>query len=71
MGGFVLISGAEIQGVTYRFSYYSKKYPEVAAKRTQGLLDINKTEKGCKGFCRKIFFLAPLRCQETLIYQHF
>ncbi|ANB62144.1 hypothetical protein [Anoxybacteroides amylolyticum] len=34
------------------------KYP-VTAKHTHGLLDINKNEKVCDEFCRKIFFGTP------------
>ncbi|BBW97917.1 hypothetical protein GsuE55_27500 [Geobacillus subterraneus] len=38
MGGFVLISDAEIQGcIEYASPHCSKKYPAVAAKRTLGL----------------------------------
>ncbi len=61
MGGFVLISEAEKRSKVHRIHvlHCSKKYPEVAAKRTYGLLDINKNEEVCDKFCRKIFFGTP------------
>ncbi|MCL6587938.1 MAG: hypothetical protein K6T72_15790, partial [Anoxybacillus sp.] len=59
MGGFVLISYAEIQGASHTHPHCSKKYPAVTAKRTHRLLDINKNEKVCDEFCRKIFFWHP------------